>query len=365
MPSKIAFTNSTSNCLYAATERGEVVLDPKVDRQPAVLLEAVVHPPRLALDRAEVLGVLGDVLPRRVEQREHRRRARACSGCALEVAARRRGSRARCSSTDRCGRREATSCSGRRSTSSAQPPSTASLAASSSNSAGSTEIGCTVTSVAAAVVVDRAVHEVPLRAGDVARGAHGSSAAPAVACGSRRRRWRAAPSWIARRMSVGQHVPVVGLAATGCGRSARAAHRARAPARGGARGRGGSRGRRPTPRARARAPRARRRRRPSFTAHVAPVPRARATRCRATACARAPRGSAAGTRASGSRRRCRTSRRRSGRGRRAAAGTASRRVSAPRSAVPPPRPRRRSSSSLIALAIHVTSWCVDEAARAR
>ena len=48
----------------------EVVADLEVDRHPAVLLEAVVDAPRLALDRADVLGVLGDLLPRRVEQRE-------------------------------------------------------------------------------------------------------------------------------------------------------------------------------------------------------------------------------------------------------------------------------------------------------
>ena len=69
-PSKIAFTSSTSKSLYAATACGKLSLDLQVDRHPAVLLEAVVDAPRLALDRAEVLGVLGDLLPRRVEQRE-------------------------------------------------------------------------------------------------------------------------------------------------------------------------------------------------------------------------------------------------------------------------------------------------------
>jgi len=43
-----------------------------VDRQPAFSLEVVVHRARLALDRSEVLRVLGNVLARRIEQGEHR-----------------------------------------------------------------------------------------------------------------------------------------------------------------------------------------------------------------------------------------------------------------------------------------------------
>src|SRR5919108_154968 len=50
----------------------EVVADLEVDRRPALALESVVHIPRRALDRPQVLGVLRDVLPRRVEQGQHR-----------------------------------------------------------------------------------------------------------------------------------------------------------------------------------------------------------------------------------------------------------------------------------------------------
>ena len=70
-PSKIALTSRTSNCLYAATDAA---------KSSAIARSIGIQPSRpnrsftragLALDRAEVLGVLGDVLPRRVEQREH------------------------------------------------------------------------------------------------------------------------------------------------------------------------------------------------------------------------------------------------------------------------------------------------------
>src|ERR671934_381096 len=50
----------------------EVVADLEVDRRPPVLLEAVVHDARGALDRAQILGVLGDVLAGRVEEGQHR-----------------------------------------------------------------------------------------------------------------------------------------------------------------------------------------------------------------------------------------------------------------------------------------------------
>src|SRR6266511_102864 len=49
----------------------EVVPDLQVDRRPAVLLEPVVDGPGGALDRAEVFGVVGNVLPRGIEQRQH------------------------------------------------------------------------------------------------------------------------------------------------------------------------------------------------------------------------------------------------------------------------------------------------------
>src|SRR3954452_9091075 len=49
----------------------EVVLDPNLERKPALGAEAVVDHARGALDRAHVLGVLGDVLARRVEERKH------------------------------------------------------------------------------------------------------------------------------------------------------------------------------------------------------------------------------------------------------------------------------------------------------
>ena len=58
--------------LFVGGDRSrEVVLDAHLDRHPAAALEPVVHAPRLALDRGDVLGVLGDVLPGRVEQGEH------------------------------------------------------------------------------------------------------------------------------------------------------------------------------------------------------------------------------------------------------------------------------------------------------
>ena len=58
--------------LLVRGDRGdEVVLDHELDGRPAVLLEPVVDTPRLALDRAQVLGVLRDVLPRGVEQGKH------------------------------------------------------------------------------------------------------------------------------------------------------------------------------------------------------------------------------------------------------------------------------------------------------
>src|SRR5437588_10330146 len=50
----------------------EVVADLELDRRPPLTLEAVVDDPRSALDRSEVLGVLGNLLPRGVEKREHR-----------------------------------------------------------------------------------------------------------------------------------------------------------------------------------------------------------------------------------------------------------------------------------------------------
>ena len=50
---------------------GEVVLDLEVERHPAVALEAVVDDAGGALDGAQVLGVLGDVLAGGVEEREH------------------------------------------------------------------------------------------------------------------------------------------------------------------------------------------------------------------------------------------------------------------------------------------------------
>ena len=49
----------------------EVVRDLELDRQPGELLKAIVDATRLALDGAEVLGVLRDVLARRIEKREH------------------------------------------------------------------------------------------------------------------------------------------------------------------------------------------------------------------------------------------------------------------------------------------------------
>ena len=57
--------------MYAATGLVEVVLDPDLERKPALGAEAVVDHARGALDRAQVLGVLGNVLARRVEEREH------------------------------------------------------------------------------------------------------------------------------------------------------------------------------------------------------------------------------------------------------------------------------------------------------
>ena len=83
---------------------GEVVLDAQVDRHPTGARVPVVHAARLALDRAEVLGVLGDVLARRVEQREHPDSLRA-SRDARRGRARTHGTRARRSSTDPCDRR--------------------------------------------------------------------------------------------------------------------------------------------------------------------------------------------------------------------------------------------------------------------
>src|SRR6266508_1223825 len=50
----------------------EVVLDAEVDRRPPVALEAVVHGARGTLDRPKVLGVFRDLLPRGVEERQHR-----------------------------------------------------------------------------------------------------------------------------------------------------------------------------------------------------------------------------------------------------------------------------------------------------
>src|SRR5215204_2495635 len=49
----------------------EVVLDPDLERKPALGAEAIVDHPRGTLDRAQVLGVLGDVLARRVEEGKH------------------------------------------------------------------------------------------------------------------------------------------------------------------------------------------------------------------------------------------------------------------------------------------------------
>ena len=57
--------------MYAATDFAKSSAISQVDRPPAALLEAIVDAARLALDRTEILRVLGDVLPRRVEQREH------------------------------------------------------------------------------------------------------------------------------------------------------------------------------------------------------------------------------------------------------------------------------------------------------
>ena len=70
-PSKIALTNSTSYSLYAATERGEVVGDLEHDRQPAVPAEPLVDAARRVARSRRVRRVLRDVLPRRIEQREH------------------------------------------------------------------------------------------------------------------------------------------------------------------------------------------------------------------------------------------------------------------------------------------------------
>ncbi len=49
--------------LVSGHREREVVLDAEIDRCPAVALEAVVHGSRGTLDRAQVLGVLGDLLP--------------------------------------------------------------------------------------------------------------------------------------------------------------------------------------------------------------------------------------------------------------------------------------------------------------
>ena len=70
MPSKIAFTRRTSYCLYAATARGRLS-SIRTSSGSQSEAEAIVDRPCGALDGAEVLRVLGDVLARRIEQREH------------------------------------------------------------------------------------------------------------------------------------------------------------------------------------------------------------------------------------------------------------------------------------------------------
>ena len=49
----------------------EVISDAQVDRGPAVLLKTIVDSPRFAMDLAQVLRVLGNLLTRGIEQREH------------------------------------------------------------------------------------------------------------------------------------------------------------------------------------------------------------------------------------------------------------------------------------------------------
>ena len=102
-----------------------------------------------------------------------------------------------------------TSFSGRRATSSRSAARTSSLLASSSNSAGSTEIGCTVTSElwpSRAAVPSAKSHAAPARSLEARRKFSRQRCVwkPITSFASR-------PSWISRRVRPRQHVPVVGL----------------------------------------------------------------------------------------------------------------------------------------------------------
>ena len=190
-PSKTAFTSSASYCLYAATDCAKLSATSRSTGIQPSRWKRVVHRARLALDRSEVLRVLRNVLPRRIEQREQRDAAVPSPDAARERA-RTRGSRARCSSTDRCGRRA------RRGLGPAlrdQPlllEHARVVAAAPSNSAGSMLIGWLVTSVRRPSMHDRRRLACRPRRRGCPRSCAGSSAASG-SCAGRRRRSQAGP----------------------------------------------------------------------------------------------------------------------------------------------------------------------------
>ena len=157
------------------------------------------------------------------------------------------------------------------------------------------------------------------------------------------------PSWIARRIALGQHAPVVRLRPGDVDelreRRVRAAPRARSAAR----GRGGSRGRRPRRRAARSSSASDRVGERAVDRRRSRRPRRGGSRGRCSARTRAPRGSAGGTRASGWRRRCSTSRRRAAswatsRSRYGEPSRATSSIASPPARRRPPGPRRSSRS---------------------
>ena len=203
----------------------EVVRDLHLERQPA--WNAVLDARGLRRDRRRGTSTYSGIVSRDGSSRASISTRPRHSGCSSSRS-RTRGSRGRCSSTDRCGRRErSASPAGQRRAPPRAPPRSR---ASASNSSTSIEIGWCVTSVAAAQLA--AVTSRVLRSKFRAH----------------RRVWKPTTSFASKPVVesaphlLGQHTS--SRPATGCARSARASRRAAPRAPCAARDRGGSRGRR-------------------------------------------------------------------------------------------------------------------------
>ena len=165
-------------------------------------------------------------------------------GVALEEEPEGAGSRGRCSSTDPCGRRAARAARRRVPRGRGSASSTASLCGELGELGRIDGDRVRGDERPPSVVLDDRRRPVDRRAEDpLGRGEE--VVAASGGCGSRPRRWRADPSWIARRIASGRTCPVVGLGPRDVDEVREDRLRPGTPDDAAARGRGGSRGTRP------------------------------------------------------------------------------------------------------------------------